>query len=101
MIVAIVLGFVLGFAFGLIPLLRARFSFKQAAKQVLIAEGGLSIAVMEAAEVLVQVYTPGVMEAHLSDPIYWIGMGLAFIAGFVAAFPVNLILVKRGIRHQH
>ncbi len=100
MILAIVLGFVLGFAFGLIPLLRARFSFKQAAKQVLIAEG-LSIAVMEAAEVLVQVYTPGVMDAHLSDPIYWIGMALALIAGFVAAFPVNFILVKRGVRHQH
>ncbi|HEX9654192.1 MAG TPA: DUF4396 domain-containing protein [bacterium] len=100
MVLAIVLGFVLGFAFGLVPLLRAHFTFRQAAKQVLIAEG-LSIAVMETAEVLVQVYTPGVMESHLSDPIYWIGMVLALIAGFAAAFPVNFILVKRGVRHQH
>jgi putative flippase GtrA len=100
MVLAVILGFVLGFVFGLVPLLRAKFPFRRAAKQVLIAEG-LSIAVMEAAEVLVQVYTPGVMDAHLTDPIYWMGMALALMAGFAAAFPVNFILVKRGVRHQH
>ena len=62
---------------------------------------GLSIAVMETAEVLAEVYTPGVMNAGLSDGIFWIGMVLALMAGFVAAYPVNYVLVKRGVRHCH
>lgn len=94
------LGFVFGFGLGIMPLLRASFSMQWAMKQVLVAEG-LSIAVMETAEVLVEVYTPGVMAAGLSSPRFWAGMLLALTAGFVAAFPVNYILVGRGIRHHH
>ena len=97
---AIILGFILGFAFGMIPLMRAGFPFNKALKQVLIAEG-LSIAVMEIFEVIVQVYTPGVMDAHLTDWVFWKGMLLGLIAGFIAAFPVNYVFVKKGIRHQH
>ena len=97
---AVFLGFVFGFALGLVPLLRVHFRLKDAVRQVLIAEG-LSIAVMEAAEVLVQVYTPGVMAAGLTSSLFWIGMSLALLAGFIAAFPVNYVLVGRGIRHIH
>ena len=99
-ILAVTLGFVFGFALGLIPLLRARFRFKDAVRQVLVAEG-LSIAVMETAEVLVEVYTPGVMDAGLTSGLFWGGMLLAMTAGFIAAFPVNYVLVGRGIRHVH
>ena len=100
MILAIILGAILGLLFGMWPLLRAGYSFKRALKQTLIAEG-LSIAVMETFEVLVQVYTPGVMDAHLNDSIFWIGMLFGLIAGFIAAFPVNYFFIKKGIRHQH
>ncbi len=100
LVLAVTLGFVFGFALGLIPLLRARFSLRRAVKQVIVAEV-LSIAVMETAEVLIQVYTPGVMSAGLSSPLFWGGMLLALTAGFVAAFPVNYVLVGKGIRHQH
>ena len=100
LVLAVALGFVFGFAFGLIPLLRAGFEWGRAIKQVLIADV-LSIVVMETAEVLVQVYTPGVMEAGLGAPIFWLGMLLALTAGFVVAFPVNYILVGKGIRHHH
>ena len=99
-ILALTLGFVFGFALGLIPLLRARFRLKDAIRQVVIAES-LSIAVMEATEVLVQIYTPGVMEAGLGSGLFWGGMLLALTAGFIAAFPVNYVLVGRGIRHVH
>ena len=97
---AVSLGFVFGFALGLIPLFRAGYTTLAAFKQVLIAEG-LSIVVMETTEVLVEVYTPGVMSSGLSSPIFWLGMGLALLAGFIAAWPVNYWLVGKGIRHVH
>lgn len=99
-VLAVSLGFVFGFALGLIPLLKARFRLKDAIRQVLVAEG-LSIVVMETAEVLIEVYTPGVMAAGLASWLFWGGMLLALIAGFIAAFPVNYVLVGRGIRHVH
>ncbi len=55
-VLAVTLGFVFGFGLGLLPLLKAKFLLKDAIRQILIAEG-LSIAVMETAEVLVEVYT--------------------------------------------
>jgi len=99
-VLALVLGFVFGFIFGMRPLLRAGFDFSRALRQVFIAET-LSIVVMEATQVLVQVHTPGVMDAGLSSWVFWLGMGLALAAGYVAAFPVNYILVGKGIRHIH
>jgi len=100
MILAVSLGFVFGFILGIRPLLKVGFNFKRAFKTVFIAEG-LSIAVMEATEVLVQVYTPGVMEAGLTNWIFWAGMFLALTAGFIAAYPVNYYLIGKGVRHQH
>ncbi len=100
LVLAVVLGFVFGFILGMRPLLRAGFDFSRALRQVFIAES-LSIAVMETAEVLVQIYTPGVMDAGLSSVIFWLGMGFALAAGYAAAFPVNYILVGKGIRHVH
>jgi len=100
MILAVVLGFVFGFIFGLRPLLRAGYDFRRAVRQVFVAES-LSIVVMEATQVLVQVFTPGVMQAGLLSWIFWLGMGLALVAGYIAAFPVNYVLVGKGIRHVH
>ena len=100
LILAVVLGFVFGFILGMIPLLKAGFNFRRALKTVFIAEG-LSIVVMETAEVLVEVYTPGVMQAGLSSWIFWAGMLLALTAGFIAAYPVNYYLIGKGVRHQH
>ena len=62
---------------------------------------GLSIAVMEAFEVLTKVMIPGVMEASLSVSIFWLGMLAALAVGFIAALPVNYFMIKRGVRHQH
>jgi len=100
MALAVSLGFVFGFALGMIPLLRGGIGFAQAFRIILVSEG-ISIAVMEEAEVLVQVYTPGVMEAGLLDSLFWFGMAIALAAGFLAALPINILLIRRGIRHHH
>jgi len=99
-VLTVSLGFVFGFGLGMLPLLRAGFSFGRAFKQVLIAEA-LSIAVMEGVEVLVAINIPGVMEAQVTEPLFWGSMVLGLTAGFAAAYPVNYILISKGIRHQH
>lgn len=99
-ILSVTLGFVAGLALGVVPLLRANFTFRNALKTVIIAEG-LSIAVMETFEVMTQWMIPGVMEAHLTDWIFWAGMLAALVVGFIAALPVNYLMIKRGVRHQH
>jgi Domain of unknown function (DUF4396) len=100
MALAITLGFIFGFLFGIIPLLRKGFGFKATFKIVFAAEF-LSIVVMEAFEVGTQLIIPGVMEAGLNDTIFWLGMLAALTVGFIAAFPVNYYMIKRGVRHQH
>lgn len=99
-ILSVIMGFAAGLSLGVLPLLKANFTFKNAFKTVLIGEG-LSIVVMEAFEVLTQWMIPGVMEAHLSDMIFCIGMIAALAVGFIAALPINYVMIKRGVRHQH
>ncbi len=100
LILAVMLGFVVGLILGIRPLLKAKFDFKRALKTVLLAEG-LSILVMETTEVVIEIYTPGVMAAGLTSWFFWAGMLLAMIGGFIAAYPVNYFLIGKGIRHQH
>ena len=100
MLIAVILGFIGGLFLGILPLLRASFTFRNALKTVIIAEG-LSIVVMEAFEVLTQIIIPGVMEAGLTELVFWYGMIAALAVGFIAALPVNYIMIKKGVRHQH
>lgn len=99
-ILSLIMGFVAGLSLGVLPLLKANFTLKNAFKTVLIGEG-LSIVVMEAFEVLTQWMIPGVMEAHLTDMIFWFGMAAALTVGFVVALPVNYVMIRCGVRHQH
>jgi putative flippase GtrA len=75
-------------------------NLKKAMKLVVAGEG-LSIAVMEMFEVLLQVLIPGVMTAHLTDGIFWIGMIVSLAVGFIAALPVNYVMIRKGVRHIH
>jgi len=97
---SIVLGFIAGLMLGIVPLLKRNFTVGGALRTVIVAEG-LSIAVMEAFEFLTQWMIPGVMTAGLSDRIFWIGMVASLVVGFIAAFPVNYVMIKRGVRHIH
>jgi len=93
-------GFIFGYLLGLLPLLRAGMSLRTATK-IVVATETASIAVMETGEVLTELFFPGMMNAGLKDLVFWIGLAAALVVGFLAAFPVNLYLVRRGVRHQH
>ena len=100
MILSILLGFVAGLGLGIIPLLKKKFTFQNAIKTVILAEG-LSIVVMEAFEVVTQLMIPNLMTATLTDRIFWIGMLISLLVGFIAALPVNYVMIKKGVRHIH
>ena len=99
-VISLVMGFVGGLALGIVPLKKAGYPMGKAVRTVLIGEG-LSIAVMETFEVLTAIAIPGVMAAHLDEPIFWLGMLAGLVVGFIAAWPVNYVLIKRGARHHH
>lgn len=93
-------GFLGGLILGIAPLIKRGTHLITAVRLVIISEG-LSIAVMETFEILTQVLIPGVMNADFSDLIFWVGMIAGLTVGFIAAFPVNLFFVKRGLNHHH
>jgi hypothetical protein len=99
-IAGVFFGFIFGFIFSAVPLVKTNMSFMAAAKIILTTET-LSILTMEAAEAVTELLFPGMKRMGLLHIQYWIGLLTALVAGFVVAFPVNYVLIKRGIRHHH
>jgi hypothetical protein len=99
-ILSVALGFIAGVMFSVIPLMKEGFNLRNAIKAVIIGEG-LSISAMETFEVMTELAIPGVMTAHITDSIFWIGLVAALVVSFIGTFPINYILIKKGIRHQH
>lgn len=97
---ALLAGVVGGFVLGVRPYRKRGIAWPDALRQVAITEG-LSIGIMEAAEATIEISTPGLMAATVFQLFYWFGMILALVAGFIAAWPVNYVLSRRGVRHVH
>ena len=99
-VAGVIFGFIFGFIFSIIPLLKAQMSFTSAARIILTTEL-LSILAMEMAEAGTELIFPGMRRMGLAHIQYWIGLFIALGAGFIVAFPVNYLLVKKGVRHHH
>lgn len=97
-ILAIGLAFLFGFGLSTLPLRKFGMSIGTALSLVVTADT-LSIAIMEIVDNLVMVVIPGALHAHISDPLFWSSMAIALAAAFVAAYPVNLYLLKHGRGH--
>ncbi|MFH8578158.1 DUF4396 domain-containing protein [Streptomyces zaomyceticus] len=98
MILAIVLAFFFGYALTLRGILAAGVDFKTAFKVALAADT-LSIAVMEIIDNGIIALWPGAMDAHLSEPFFWIVLAIALAAAFVITTPVNKWMIGRGKGH--
>ncbi|MCB9820074.1 DUF4396 domain-containing protein [Candidatus Nomurabacteria bacterium] len=97
-IIAVSLAFVSGYSLSLLPLVRSGMRLKDSMKLVLAADT-LSIAVMEIVDNLAMYLIPGAMDASLNDGLFWLSMGIALLAAFLAAYPVNAYLLSRGRGH--
>ena len=97
---ATVLAFISGFALTLIPLtLRGGMPILQALKLVWLGET-ISIGVMEIAMNAVDYWVGGMTAGSIWVAQFWIAMGVAVIAGYLAGYPVNYIMLKRGIKEK-
>lgn len=94
---AVVLAFAFGYAFTLLPLVKA-MSFGAAAKLALAADTA-SITVMEIVDNAIMLVIPGAMDAPLDSLLFWASLAVALAVAAVAAFPVNRWLIARGRGH--
>jgi hypothetical protein len=95
---SVALAFFFGYSLSTLPLLNAGLPFRTALGVVLAADT-LSILTMEIVDNAVMAAIPGAMNAGLVNVTFWIGMMIALTAAFLAAYPVNRILLKRGKGH--
>ena len=95
---AVVLAFLFGYAFTVVPLVRGGMNLRAAAKLALAADTA-SIAVMELVDNAVMWFVPGAMEAPLSSPLFWGALAFSLFVALLAAWPVNRWLLARGRGH--
>ncbi|MGV9449633.1 DUF4396 domain-containing protein [Streptomyces sp. NPDC003635] len=98
MVLAITLAFLFGYSFTLFAVRRAGLDFKSAIKVALAADT-VSIAVMEFVDNAIIALTPGAMEAHLDDGLFWSALLGGFAVAFVITTPVNKWMIGRGKGH--
>jgi hypothetical protein len=98
MVVAIGLAFLFGYSFTLLAVLRAGLGLK-AAIRVALAADTVSIAVMELVDNVIIALTPGAMDAHLSEGLFWATLLGGFAVAFLITTPVNRWMIGRGRGH--
>ena len=94
---AVVLAFLFGYAFTLVPLLKI-LNTGTAVKLALAADTA-SITVMEIVDNAIMLVIPGAMDAGLGTLLFWSSLAFALAVAAVAAFPVNRWLIARGKGH--
>lgn len=97
-VLAVVLAFLSGYALTTIPLLRAGYRARTAARLALAADTA-SITIMEIVDNLVMLAIPGAMDASLDSPLFWGSLSVALAIAGIAAFPLNRWLIARGGGH--
>jgi hypothetical protein len=96
--ISIGLAFAFGYSLSTLPLLKAGLTVRTALTVVLAADT-LSILTMEVVDNAVMAALPGAMNAGLVNVVFWVGMLISLMAAFLAAFPVNRVLLQRGRGH--
>jgi hypothetical protein len=97
-LLATVLSFVSGYAFSVIPIVRTGMKFWPSLRLVFAADT-VSILTMTIADDVCMLLIPGAFDKDLTHPVYWLSRIIAMSVAFLAAWPVNYYLLKRGKGH--
>jgi Domain of unknown function (DUF4396) len=95
---AVILAFFFGYAFTVVPLLRAGLALRKVLGLAFAADTA-SITIMEIVDNAIMLLIPGAMDAGLADPLFWGALLVSLVIAAVAAFPVNRYLIARGRGH--
>ncbi|MEV0238438.1 DUF4396 domain-containing protein [Streptomyces sp. NPDC050674] len=98
MVLAIGLAFLFGYSFTLFAVVRVGLRLK-AAIRIALAADTVSIAVMELVDNVIIALTPGAMDAHLSEGLFWYALLGGFAVAFLITTPVNKWMIGRGRGH--
>ena len=99
-IIATALAFITGFALTLVPMvLKKGMSISETFRIVWLGET-LSIGIMELTMNIVDFLAGGMQVQSISEPIFWYSLIAAIIAGFMAGFPVNYVMIKKNIKKK-
>jgi hypothetical protein len=103
-VLAVALAFLFGYAFTMVPLLRAGLVFG-AVLQLALAADTASIFIMEIVDNAIMLLIPGAMDAGLNSGLFWASLAISLLIAGAAAFPVNRWMIARGkghaIIHEH
>lgn len=95
------LALVTGMALSVIPVVRReKVAVRQALAMIWLGEV-VSILVMEVAMNAVDLAVGGIQVNSIWTWNFWLGFIVALPAGFVAAFPVNWWMIRRGLKKCH
>jgi uncharacterized protein DUF4396/heavy metal-binding protein len=97
-VLSIILAFVFGYSFTLIPLLKSGISFFKALSLAFAADT-VSITVMEIVDNLIMVFIPGALDAGLNTFLFWGSLAISLFVAFWSAYPVNMYLIAKGKGH--
>ena len=93
--VTFTLAYVAGFALTVGPLMEEGVAFGQAMRDALYSETA-SITVMEIVAITVDLLLAG--KAGMGEPLFWSSLMVSLTAGLAAAYPVNLLLIRWGVK---
>ncbi len=97
--VVVAVTFGLAYLFGILltvgPLLRDGATLPRATRDAVISETA-SIVAMETVAIGVDQWLAG--DATMSDVLFWTSLSTSLTLGFLAAYPVNLLLVRLGVK---
>ena len=98
---AVALAFITGMGLATIGVMRRHKSgFVSAFRGLWLGEF-ISISVMEIAMNWVDWALGGTSAHSVASPIFWTALAFAIPAGYIAAFPVNYVLLRRHLKHCH
>lgn len=98
-LLAVVLGLVFQY-FAIAPMRGLSFwpGLRAAAKADILSLTAFEIGLFTWMALQALVFFPAPHHLHPDSPVYWFGMQIGMILGFATAYPVNVWLIRRGVK---